>query len=104
MTVHNRLPGGDRLSRYLAALSAGQPAAQAPGQPPKAQPAGVAEASPDLAPPVEVVALPTGAEDAADSSTLFVKNLAFATSDAGLQVLLVTACRPDYFHEQARLL
>ena len=60
--------------------------AQAPQQPPQTQSAGTAKASPDQAQPVEVVALPTGAEDAAESSTVFVKNLAFATSDAGLQV------------------
>jgi hypothetical protein len=42
---------------------------------------------------VEVVALPTGEEeDAAESSTLFVKNLAFATSDAGLQVRRLRCC------------
>ena len=39
---------------------------------------------------MEVVVLPTGdEEDAAESSTIFVKNLAFATSDAALQVRLV---------------
>ncbi len=38
--------------------------------------------------PVEVAALPPAEhdEDVAESSTIFVKNLAFATSDAALQV------------------